>query len=184
MTLGLIWCRPGELPLEVTGFVGRQRELAGLAGLRDPGLLPHTVATCLGLPEPDARSGAEAIVRYLRDRELLLILATCEHLIGACADLAGRVLRHAPGVTVLATSRQPLDLPGEHPYPIPPLPVPGSGPVQASRGDAVELFAQRARRFRSGLRRHRGQPGRRDPAVPPKRSAPAARWPVRTSCPP
>lgn len=57
MTLGLIWCRPGELPLEVTGFVGRQRELTGLAGLRDPGLLPHTVATCLGLPEPDARSG-------------------------------------------------------------------------------------------------------------------------------
>lgn len=54
------------------------------------------------------------------------------------------MLRHAPGVTVLATSRQPLDLPGEHPYPIPPLPVPGSGPVQASRGDAVELFAQRA----------------------------------------
>jgi non-specific serine/threonine protein kinase len=188
MTLGLIWRRPGELPLEVTGFVGRQRELAGLAGLlrtarlvtvigpggvgktrvalrtaarvegqfadgvclaelgglRDPDLLPHTVATSLGLPEPDARSEAEAIVEYLRGRELLLILDTCEHLIGACADLAGLVLRHAPGVTILATSRQPLDLPGEHHFQIPPLPVPEPDAAQPSRGDAVELFAQRA----------------------------------------
>ena len=188
MTLGLIWRRPGELPLEVTGFVGRQRELAGvtgllrtarlvtaigpggvgktrvalraaaraqgqfadgvclaeLGGLRDADLLPHTVATCLGLPEPDARSGTEAILDYLRERRLLLILDTCEHLIGACAGLVALVLRHAPGVTVLATSRQPLDLPGEHPYPIPPLPVPAAGATQASRGDAVELFAQRA----------------------------------------
>ena len=187
MTLGLIWRRPGELPLEVTGFVGRQRELAGLAtllrtarlvtvtgpggvgktrvalraagraaghfadglclaelgGLHDPALLPHTVATCLGLPEPDARSEAQAVVDYLRDRELLLILDTCEHLIEACAELIAAVLRHAPGVTVLATSRQPLDLTGEHPYPVPPLPVPETAAGQAG-GDAVELFAQRA----------------------------------------
>ena len=61
-------------------------------GLRDPGLLPHTVATCLGLPGQDTGSQADAIVDYLRDRQLLLILDSCEHLIGACAALAEPVL--------------------------------------------------------------------------------------------
>jgi predicted ATPase len=188
MTLGLIRRRPGELPAEVTGFVGRQLELARLGdllrtarlvtvigpggvgktraalraaahasgqfadgvclaelgGLRDPELLPHTVATCLGLPEQDSRSQSEAIVDYLRGRQLLLILDTCEHLHGACAMLADLVLRQAPGVVVLATSRQPLDVPGEHNCPIPPLPIPEADATETGAGDAVELFAQRA----------------------------------------
>jgi non-specific serine/threonine protein kinase len=188
MTLGLIRRRPGELPAEVTGFVGRQRELAGLAGLlrtarlvtvigpggvgktrvalraaaeassqfadgvclaelgglRDPELLPHTVATCLGLPEQDSRSQSDAIVDYLRGRQLLLILDTCEHLVGACAMFADMVLRQTPGVIVLATSRQPLDVAGEHNCPIPPLPIPELDAGETGGGDAVELFAQRA----------------------------------------
>jgi predicted ATPase/DNA-binding CsgD family transcriptional regulator len=203
MTGGLIRPVHGELPGEVTGFVGRRRELAvldgllgparlvtvtgpggvgktrvalraaarargrfadgaflaELGGLHDPGLLPHTVASCLGLPEQDARAQADAIVDYLQDRQLLLLLDSCEHLIGACADLAGLLLRYAARVTVLATSRQPMNVLGEHCYPVPPLPVPtpeagrggagrtcaGRGGVGgAGRGDAVELFAQRA----------------------------------------
>ena len=188
MTFGLIRRRPGELPVEVTGFVGRGRELAELAdllrtarlvtvigpggvgktrvalraaaqaadqfadgvclaelgGLRDPELLPHTIATCLGLPEQDSRSGLDAIVDYLRGRQLLLILDTCEHLVGACGMLADMVLRHTPGVTVLATSRQPLDVPGEHSCSIPPLPIPEPHASGTCGGDAVELFAQRA----------------------------------------
>jgi predicted ATPase len=141
-----------------------------LSNLRDSALLANTVASVLGLPEQDARSALDALLEYLRDRRLLLILDTCEHLLDACAALAQAVMRHAPGVTVLATSRQPLDMPGEHTFPIGPLPVPetdwlplagpgrsaadrfeagltGASPAEAGLtgvGDAVELFALRA----------------------------------------
>ena len=97
--------------------------LAELGGLHDPGLLPHTVASCLGLPEQDARAQADAIVDYLHGCQLLLLLDSCEHLIAACADLAGLLLRYAAQVTVLATSRQPMNVLGEHCYPVPPLPA-------------------------------------------------------------
>jgi predicted ATPase/DNA-binding CsgD family transcriptional regulator len=182
--------RCGQLPTEVTGFVGRAQELAQvtgllararlvtvvgsggvgktrvcltaaaraarsyrdgvclieLSGLRDPALLPYTVANALGLPEKDGRTQLDTVLDYLRGRQLLLILDTCEHLIDACATLAEAVLLEAPGVTLLATSRQPLDVPGEHTCLIPPLPVPTEDdrPVAATGGDAVELFAQRA----------------------------------------
>ena len=121
-----------------------------LSGLRDPALLPNTVASVLGLPEQDARSALDAVLEYLRDRQLLLILDTCEHLLDACAALAQAVLRDAPGVTVFATSRQQLDMPAEHIFPIGPLPVPDYDEVPltsgalAGIGDAVELFALRA----------------------------------------
>jgi predicted ATPase/DNA-binding CsgD family transcriptional regulator len=187
MALGLMRWYPGELPREVTGFVGRDRELDALAdmlgaarlvtitgtagvgktrvalraaadssgwfadgvcfaelgGLSDPDLVAHTVAACLGLPEQDARSGADAVIDYLADRQVLLVLDTCEHVIGGCVPLVGALLRQAPGVTVLATSRQALDMPGEHAFPLPPLPVPEPG-AEGGQGDAVELFAQRA----------------------------------------
>ena len=64
-----------------------------LSGLRDPALLPNTVASVLGLPEQDARSALAALLEYLRERELLLILDTCEHVLDACASLAQAVLR-------------------------------------------------------------------------------------------
>jgi non-specific serine/threonine protein kinase len=116
-----------------------------LSNLRDPLLLPNTVASVLGLPEQDGRSALDALLAYLRDRQLLLILDTCEHLLDACAALAQAVIRDAPGVTLLATSRQPLDMPGEYTFPIGPLPVPEPGaPWRACGGDAVELFALRA----------------------------------------
>src|SRR5258708_7938073 len=83
--------------------------LVELSGLRDPALLAVAVAECLGLPEPDPRPPDEVVFSYLRDRQLLLILDTCEHLIDACAAFAEGVLREAPGVTLLATSSQPLD---------------------------------------------------------------------------
>jgi predicted ATPase/DNA-binding CsgD family transcriptional regulator len=71
------------------------------------------------------------------------VLDTCEHVIEGCVPLVSALLREAPGVTVLATSRHPLDMPGEHIFPLPPLPVPAPG-TAAGNGDAVELFAQRA----------------------------------------
>jgi non-specific serine/threonine protein kinase len=105
-----------------------------LSGLRDPELLPNTVAARLGLPEQDARPQVEAVLDHLRERRMLLIFDTCEHLIDACADLAEAIIREAPAVTLLATSRQPLDVHGEHTFPIPPLP----------EADAMVLFARRA----------------------------------------
>jgi predicted ATPase len=114
------------------------------SGLRDPLLLPNTVASVLGLPEQDARSALDALLEYLRDKRLLLILDTCEHLLDACADLIQAILPDAPGVTVLATSRQPIDTLGEQNFAVQPLPVPDSDTAELDRGDAVELFALRA----------------------------------------
>src|ERR1700733_2706281 len=117
-----------------------------LSGLRDPELLSNTVASVLGLPEQDARSALAALLEYLRERELLLILDTCEHVLDACASLAQAVVAVAPSVTVLATSRQQLDMAGEHIFTVGPLPVPqaDSPSVALGGGDAVELFALRA----------------------------------------
>lgn len=131
--------------------------LAELSGLRGPELLPDAVAAALGLPQQDGKRQLDAVLDHLRTRETLLILDTCEHLIEACAMFTEAVLREAPGVTVLATSRQPFDSPGEHTYPVSPLPLPrgDDAPGQpfrtvpapqslAGTGDAIELFAQRA----------------------------------------
>src|ERR1700677_4175220 len=106
-----------------------------LSALSDPALLADAVAAALGLPERDALSQRAAVLEHLRDRRLLLILDTCEHLVDACASFAEAVLRAAPEVTVLATSRQPFDAPGEQAFPLAPMPA---------ETDAVELFAQRA----------------------------------------
>jgi predicted ATPase/DNA-binding CsgD family transcriptional regulator len=107
-----------------------------LSALTDPADLAGKVAAALGLPsEPDAFRQRTAVLEHLRDRRLLLILDTCEHLVDACASFAEAVLRAAPEVTVLATSRQPFDAPGEQAFPVAPMPV---------ESDAVELFAQRA----------------------------------------
>jgi non-specific serine/threonine protein kinase len=150
--------------------------LVELSGLRDPGHLGAVVAGCLGLPEPDPRVPDEAVFSYLRDRRMLLILDTCEHLIDACAAFAEGVLREAPGVTLLTTSSQPLDVLGEHTCLVPPLPVPaapaagtggatgsgaagsgaaGSGATgsgAAGTAEAVELFAERAAAAVPGFR--------------------------------
>jgi predicted ATPase len=126
--------------------------LVELSPLRDPGLLAATVAGRLGLPSEDGRPQLAALLDYLRDRTLLLILDTCEHLVDACARLADVLLREAPGVTILATSRQPLDVAGESAFLLAPLPVPEPDDDPAATADAdadadadaVVLFAQRA----------------------------------------
>jgi predicted ATPase/DNA-binding CsgD family transcriptional regulator len=113
--------------------------LVQLSSLQDPDLLVSTVAAALGLPEQTAPARVEALLSHLRDKRLLLILDTCEHLIDACAMFADALLRGADGPRLLATSRQTLDIPGEVVYPILPFAVPDSG------GDAVVLFTDRAR---------------------------------------
>jgi predicted ATPase len=117
--------------------------LVELSAVNDPLLLASTVAAGLGLPAEDARPQPAAVLDYLRDRTLLLILDTCEHLIDACAVLAAEVLREAPAVTMLATSRQPPDVLAETTFQLHPLPVPEIDD-ETSDSDAVALFAQRA----------------------------------------
>lgn len=123
--------------------------LIELSAVRDPELLAHSLATGFALAGHSAvESGQDTqldrVLRYLRERELLLILDTCEHVIDACAALADVILREAPGVTVLATSRQALDAAGEAVQQLRPLPVPDAGSAAAGKADAVELFALRA----------------------------------------
>ena len=185
MTFGVPGRRGGELPAEVTGFIGRSVELASvqrmlrgsrmvtltgpggvgktrvalravaslrehypdgvylveLSALADPELLPRTVCAALRLGEQTARPPLDLLTEYLSGRATLLVLDTCEHLVDACAMLTDLLLRDSPGTSILATSRQPLDVPGEHTLVIPPLPV-EPGPDDGN--GAVALFAQRA----------------------------------------
>lgn len=94
-----------------------------LACLTDPYLLPETVAGDLGVADQSAREQEEVLVEWMSPRTALLILDACEHLVDAVASLVDTLLRGAPGLRVLATSRQPLGVSGEHVYPVPPLPV-------------------------------------------------------------
>jgi predicted ATPase/DNA-binding CsgD family transcriptional regulator len=98
--------------------------LVELSGLHEPGLLVPTVARALGLPEQAHGSDLDAVLAHLRGHHLLLILDTCEHLIDACAMFAETVIARAPRVTMLATSREPLDVIGENSCPVAPLPIP------------------------------------------------------------
>jgi len=114
-----------------------------LSALSDPELLPHTVAARLGLSGQDSRAAVEVVLDYLHEREMLLVLDTCEHLIDACAEFAEAVLEGTHRVRVLATSRQPLDVNGENVFPLFPLSLPGADDESRS-GDATDLFTRRA----------------------------------------
>ena len=120
--------------------------LIDLAALGDPRLVPSAVATVLGRqvgtadPLPD-------LVAALRDERILLLLDSCEHVIDGAARLAAAVLSGAPGVNILATSREPLGVAGEHEYRLAPLSVPQpSSELSASEAaafPAVRLFVER-----------------------------------------
>jgi predicted ATPase/DNA-binding CsgD family transcriptional regulator len=122
--------------------------LVELAPLQDPALLPHTVSDALAVPERSAREPVTVLADYLRGRRILLVLDNCEHVLEAAADLADRVLRAAPGVRILATSRQVLRMAGEHVYRVPPLPTPDPDqPMErgtATQYPSVSLFADRS----------------------------------------
>ncbi|HEY2670329.1 MAG TPA: BTAD domain-containing putative transcriptional regulator [Rugosimonospora sp.] len=94
------------------------------------------------------------LVEALADRRLLLILDNCEHVIDAAAGLVAAIVAGCPDVRVLATSREPLGVPGETLYPVPPLQLPAErdGPDDARRAAAVRLFTDRASAVASGFR--------------------------------
>ena len=121
--------------------------MAELAGLRDPGLLAPHVARAFGLHDQSAGWAVATLADSLAGRQALLVLDNCEHLLDACAVLAGALLRACPGLRVLATSRQVLGVPGEVTFPVPPMSVPAEGRLPVSEQmleyEAVRLFAER-----------------------------------------
>ena len=131
--------------------------LVDLSALTEPELLCDTVAQQLGLDRTEASAPLDAVLSELRGQELLLVLDTCEHLTAACARFVTAVLRETSGVTVLATSRQPLHVDGEQVLRLGPLPVPADDSTAddstagTGTADAVELFAQRAAAAVSGF---------------------------------
>jgi len=182
----------GNLPAELTTFVGRRHELADLkarlsrsrlvtvtgvggvgktrlalrvawelrrsfrdgvwvvelAALRDPGLIEHTLAASLGLHDRSPSQSIEWLLDQLAEREMLIVLDNCEHLVEASASLANTLLRACKGMRILATSRQPLGIDGEQLSPLMPLSAPSAGEATSAvallRYEAVALFIERA----------------------------------------
>ncbi len=122
--------------------------LVELGSISDPSLVPTSVAHVLGLQEKSGTPVTQTLCRFLEARQLLLILDNCEHLLDACADLAGAVLHGAVAPTIIATSREPLHVDGEQVYALPTLSLadPSASAEDIARSEAVQLFIERARR--------------------------------------
>ncbi|MDL4774615.1 ATP-binding protein [Actinomadura xylanilytica] len=205
----------GNLPAEVSSFIGRRQDLAEvkaalersrlvtlcgvggvgktrlalrtaadlggrfadgvwlveLSALREPGPLARAVGDALRLPGGYSGDPLDLLADHLADRHLLLVLDTCEHLIDACATLAEVLARAAPRLRIIVTSREPLDVIGEHTIMVSPLPAPAPAPEDAptdagadagtdtgtgdsdgeADGDAMRLFAERAAAMKPGF---------------------------------
>ena len=124
-----------------------------LAALGDPGLLPTTIGSALGLRDRPGQAPLDVLREHLLRRRALLLLDNCEHLLEACASLVETLLRSCPSLTVLATSREALAAPGELTYRVPSLALPAeSGSLAEVTGsDAVRLFIDRATQARGSF---------------------------------
>ncbi|WP_293341599.1 LuxR family transcriptional regulator [Mycobacterium sp.] len=121
---------------QVTGNYDDGVWYVDLAPITDPDLVVMAVARALGLPDEPGRSTMETLLRFVRDRHLLVVLDNCEHLLDACAELVVSLLSGSPGLTLLATSREPIGATGEVTWRVPSLSL---------ADEAIELFADRAR---------------------------------------
>ncbi|MEV4296948.1 ATP-binding protein [Microbispora rosea] len=191
MVAGAVTRQVGNLPADLTSFVGRRRELAeirrllsasrlvtltGVGGVgktrlalraaaeqrrafdsvwlvdlstvTDPALVAETVAATMGVRDEVADCPVDALEQVLSSQRTLLVLDNCEHLRDACAVLADRLLRAAPELRILATSRQSLGITGEHQMKISPLPVPEPDRPLNRRSlelyDGISLLTERA----------------------------------------
>jgi predicted ATPase/DNA-binding CsgD family transcriptional regulator len=183
--------RVGNLPPQLTSFIGRRTELeqlrpllghtrlvtltgaggvgktrlaiklAGglpwpdgawfvdLAAIGDPSLVWATLARIVGVTEWSVGTLVDAVASHLATKSSLVLLDNCEHLLGAVAPMVADLVRRSEGVRILATSREPLGVPGEVTWPVPSLPVPDEVSSkeleQLAGNDAVRLFVERAR---------------------------------------
>ncbi|HUP19448.1 MAG TPA: adenylate/guanylate cyclase domain-containing protein [Gemmatimonadota bacterium] len=182
---------PHNLPVQLTSFVGREREIdeirdlvrahrlltltgsggsgktrlglqaaaemveafpdgawfVDLSSLADPGLFAQTAAQALGLRAVPGRDIDDVLTEHLASRTLLVVLDNCEHLIEASAAWSERSLRAAPGLSILATSREALGTAGEVTWPVPSLGLPGAleDRAEVARSEAGRLFEERVR---------------------------------------
>jgi predicted ATPase/DNA-binding SARP family transcriptional activator len=139
-----------EVAHRMAGIFAHDICFVELSGVADERSVDDAVAAALRLPADTGRSSTSAILDYLRDKTMLLVLDNCEHLVKACAHLVRTLCRDAMGLTVLATSRIPLRLGEEHVVRLEPFSTPTINDVQhltvadALRFDSVQLFTDRA----------------------------------------
>ncbi|MFJ8110978.1 ATP-binding protein [Streptomyces sp. NPDC096132] len=117
--------------------------LIDLAPIQDPAMVAPTIASTLRLPDLGTRPALDQITDHLTHNRALIVLDNCEHLVDASAELAKKLLLACPGLRVLATSRQTLEVTGEHVLTVPPLPIPD---------EAIELLQERAIAVRPDFR--------------------------------
>lgn len=117
-----------------------------LSPLSDPELVADALADATGVQRGGPQSTLEALVDALSRRRCLLLIDNCEHLLDVCAEVVDDLLQSCPDVRVLATSREPLEVEGEHVYRVPSLSVPRehAARTEVERSDAVTLFVSRA----------------------------------------
>ena len=122
--------------------------LVELAPLTDPEFLPGAVAAALGLSSAPGQTDLAGLIDHLRPLRTLLMLDNCEHLVQVVAQLAEALVQACPQVSILATSREMLGIPGERPCLVPPLSTPGHraalAPADLLGYEAVRLFVERA----------------------------------------
>jgi predicted ATPase/DNA-binding CsgD family transcriptional regulator len=155
---GSAGCGKTRLALQAAaGLAGSRADgawLVELAGLSDPAQVAEWVAAALPVPQHGSFAGPANVAAAIAARDLLVVLDNCEHLIRGCAEVAEGLLRGCPDLTILATSREPLGVPGEVTWRVPSLSFP---PAAAARltdiagYDAAQLFLERAGRARPGF---------------------------------
>ena len=190
---------PGNLPVQLTRFIGRAAELAEvgalarrarlvtltgsagcgktrlglqaagalagdhpdgvwlveLAALSDPAQVAESIAAALPMHRQGSFAQPAVLAAAIGARDLIILLDNCEHLIRGCAEVTERLLRSCPQVTILATSREPLGVPGEVIWRVPSLSFPPAGaalgPADLAAFEAVQLFVDRAGHVRPGF---------------------------------
>ena len=119
-----------------------------LAPLREPADVAAAVALAVGASEAPPEPIEATILRTIADKSMVLLLDNCEHVLDTVAPLAETLLRSTEGLTVLATSREPLGIVGEQLYRIPPMDLPTEADHDVAtieQSEAVQLFCERAR---------------------------------------